>query len=234
MIRFICLNAFIVVFTIIMCLWGLFLSLFNRSGRIIHFYTAVPWAKTILWISGVKVRIQGLENVETNAPRIYLSNHQSAFDILGLIACFPVDFKFIVKKELMRIPLFGDVLKRVGYISIDRSNPRRAMESMNEAAEKIKTGVSVLVFPEGTRSLDGSLLPLKKGGFHLALKSKCDVVPVAIINSSSIVPKGSLRIKKGAFSINIGKTVSIKDYPKKETGQLMEKVRKAILDQMKD
>ena len=155
-------------------------------------------------------------------------NHQSAFDIFTLLAFLPVDFKFILKQELMKIPLFGWAMNKAGYIAIDRGDPRKAIQSMNQAAEKIKKGASVLIFPEGTRSEDGHLQSFKKGGFHLAIKSGCDIVPLAICNSYLIVPKGSLKINRGGFKISIGKPISPAGYSKKDIFQLMDKVRDAI------
>lgn len=234
MIRFLYLNAFIAIYTIIMCIWGVLSSVFDRSGRVVHDYTAVPWAKMILWVCGVRGRVKGLENVETNVPRIYLTNHQSYFDIFALLAYLPVDFKFILKQELMKIPLFGFAMRRARYIGIDRENPRKAVKSINEAAKRIKNGASVVLFPEGTRSTDGRLQEFKRGGFRLAIKSGCDVVPVAIIDSRHIVPKGSLRINRGTIAISIGKPISVKEYSKKEMGQLMARVREAMITQMEE
>ncbi len=234
MIRFFCLNAFIAIHTIVFCFWGLFLGLFDKSGRLVHFYCAAPWAKMILWVCGVKVNAKGLENMDGNVPRIYMTNHQSYFDIFALLAYLPVSFKFVLKEELMKIPLFGATMRRAGYIGIDRENPRKAAKSMKEVVEKIKNGFSVLIFPEGTRSADGQLQPFKRGGFHLALKSGCDVVPIAIINSRKIVPKGALKINKGTLGMSIGKPISVKDYSKKDMDQLMALTWDAIMSQMNE
>jgi len=232
MLRFFFLNGFIAVHSIIFCIWAIILSVFDRKGRLSHFYAAVPWAKIILWVCGVGVKVTGQENVERYEPRIYLSNHQSYFDIFTLLAHLPADFKFVLKQELMRIPLFGFAMKRAKYIAIDREEPRKAVKSINEAANKIKEGASMLIFPEGTRSEDGKLQPFKTGGFRLALKAGCDVVPVAITNSRNIVPKGSLKINKGTIAMNIGTPISVKDYSKKDMDKLMAQVREAILGQM--
>ena len=231
MIRFFCLNAFIAIFTIICCLWGLLLSGFDRSGRLIHYYVAAPWARMILRVCGVKVVVKGRQNVDTDMPHIYMANHQSYFDIFTLLAYLPVDFKFILKQELMKIPLFGHAMKRAGYIAINREDPRKAVRSINEAAKRIKNGTSVLIFPEGTRSVDGRLQSFKKGGFHLALKSGCDLLPVTIRNSHNIVPKGSLRVNRGIITMTIGKPLPVKAYSKRNTDQLMNRVREAIMSQ---
>ncbi len=232
MFRFLYLNAFIAIHSIIFCLWAIILSPFDKTGRLPHFYAAVPWAKIILWVCGARVRVSGQENVDRHEPRIYLSNHQSYFDIFTLLAHLPADFKFILKQELMKIPLFGFAMRQARYIAIDREEPRKAVKSINEAAQKIKEGASMLIFPEGTRSEDGKLQPFKTGGFRLALKAGCDVVPVAITNSRNIVPKGSLRINKGTITMNIGTPISVKDYTKKDMDKLMARVREAILSQM--
>jgi 1-acyl-sn-glycerol-3-phosphate acyltransferase len=232
MLRFLFLNAFIAIHSIIFSAWAIILSVFDKRGRLPHFYAAVPWAKIILWVCGARVKVSGQENVDRHEPRIYLSNHQSYFDIFTLLAHLPADFKFILKQELMRIPLFGFAMKRARYVAIDREEPRKAVRSINEAVSKIKEGASMLVFPEGTRSEDGKLQPFKTGGFRLALKAGCDVVPVAITNSRNIVPKGSLRINKGTIAMNIGTPISVKDYSKKDMDKLMAQVRDAILSQM--
>ena len=163
-----------------------------------------------------------------------MANHQSAFDIFTLLACLPVDFKFILKRELMKIPLLGPAMKRAGYIAIDRGDPRKAVASINSAAERIKAGASVLIFPEGTRSADGRIQAFKKGGFHLAVKSGCDIVPITIINSRNIVQKGSMRINSGKITMSIGKPLGVKGYGKRNLEQLMARVRDSMISEMSE
>jgi len=127
--------------------------------------------------------------------------------------------------------LLGAAMNRAGYIGIERGDPRKAVRSMNLAARRIRAGSSVLIFPEGTRSSDGRLQPFKRGGFNLALKAGCDIVPVTIVGSRRIVPKGSLRIRKGRFFMVIGDPIPVTEYRKKDTGRLMENVRSAMLEQ---
>ena len=170
--------------------------------------------------------------MDSHEPGLDVANHQSYFDIFALLAYLPVDFRFILKQELMKIPLLGFTLRRAKYIAIDRDDPKKAVKGMNEAAEMVRNGGSVLIFPEGTRSIDGRLQPFKRGGFHLALKSGCALVPVAIINSRNIVPKGSLRINRGTFGMNIGKPIPVNGYKKRDMNQLMMRVREAIISQM--
>ena len=232
MIRFIFLNGFIGLHTIVFCLWAFVLSFFNRDGTLIHRRCAVPWAKTILFICGVKLEVAGVENIRKDLPRIYMSNHQSYFDIFALLAGLPVDFKFILKKELMKIPIMGTAMKSAGYISLDREDSRKAIVSVNMAADRIRNGASVLIFPEGTRSEDGVVGEFKKGGFHLALKSGCEIVPVAIIKSRNVVPKGSLKVNRGTIYFRIGKAIPVTDYGKRDMNLLMEKVRSEVVGMM--
>ena len=229
---FVFLNAFIAIHTILFGTYGILLALFGGSARFVHFYCAVPWAKVILWVCGVKLDVQGLENINKDQPRIYMANHTSYFDIFALLSSLPVDFKFIVKQELMRLPIFGLAMRRAGYIGIEREDPRKALKSMQEAAERIRNGASVLIFPEGTRSEDGSLQSFKPGGFHLALRSGCDIVPIAITGSRDIVPKGSLRVRKGTIRVVVGEEISLKGQTKKNMGRVMEQVRNAMAGQL--
>jgi len=229
MIRFILLNGFIGIHTIVLCLWAFILSFFDRDGSMIHRWCAVPWAKTILFMCGVKLEVSGIENIRKGLPGIYMSNHQSYFDIFTLLAGLPVDFKFILKKELMKIPILGTAMKGARYISLDREDSRKAVEGMNTAAERIRAGASVLIFPEGTRSEDGAVREFKKGGFHLALKSGCDIVPVAIVKSRDIVPKGSLKVNRGTIYFRIGKAIPVTDYSKRNMNALIERVRDSVI-----
>jgi len=232
MIRFIFINIFIVIYTFISSICSFIVSFFDKDGTLIHRKCAVPWGKTILFICGVKIRVKGVENIRKDTPCIYMSNHQSYFDIFALLAGLPVDFKFIMKKELMGIPILGTAMKRAGYISLDREDSRKAIVSENMAADRIRNGASVLIFPEGTRSKDGIVGEFKKGGFHLAMKAGCDIVPLAIAKSRDIVPKGSLKVNKGVIYFNIGKAIPVTGYSKREMPLLMAKVRDTVLAMM--
>lgn len=233
MLRSLFVNTLVIVHSILMCLWGLLLVPFGRNGRIVHFYAAVPWAKAVLWFCGVKVIAKGLENVDPTVPRIYMTNHQSYLDVFGLLSVLPVDFKFLMKQELMRIPLLGFSMKRAGYIGIEREDPRKAVESMRAAAQRIRAGASVLIFPEGTRSEDGSLQAFKRGGFNLAIRAGCEIVPIGIGGSGRLLPKGSFRVRQGTFAITVGRPIPAARYRKKTIDLLMEEVRAAI-ERLKD
>lgn len=231
MIRSLCLNIFIGVHTIIFCIWGFILSIFDKhNGKLVHLYAAVPWAKIILWISRLKGEIIGRENIDPNKTYIFMCNHQSFVDIFVLLAGIPRDFKFIMKKELMDIPILGSSMRRAGYMEIEREEPRESIKQLNKAVEKIKNETSVLIFPEGTRSPDGKLLPFKKGGFYIAIRSKCSIVPLYIKGTHHIAPKGSWSIGKGSYKLIIGESISTENYGKKDVDKLMQLIRQKMIN----
>lgn len=160
------------------------------------------WGKLGINMAGITVTLSGTEQIP-DGPIIVMSNHASNFDILALQGYFPRPLSWIAKKELFRIPVFGWSMKRGGYIPLDRGDGRKALKSMEDAAQQIKSGTSVIIFPEGTRTRDGQLLPFKRGGFLLAAKAGVPVVPVTINGSFAINPGGSL-------GLNLGRPVQLK------------------------
>ena len=230
MFRRLWLPIFIGIHTILFCIWGFILSIFDKQGgKLVHLYAAVPWAKVILWVSGVQGEVVGREKIDPAKTYIFMCNHQSFVDIFVLLSNIPKDFKFIMKKELMRIPILGSTMRRAGYMEIERDDPRESIKQLALAIEKIKSGISVLIFPEGTRSPDGKLLPFKKGGFYIAIRSKCEVVPLYIQGTHLIGPRGSWSMKKGRYKLIIGNPVSTKGYTKKDTEKLMELIREKMI-----
>jgi len=230
MFRSLCLNFFIGIHTIIFCIWGFILSIFDKGdGKLVHLWAAVPWAKIILWVSRIRGKVIGWDNIDPDETYIFMSNHQSFVDIFVLLANIPRDFKFIMKRELMEIFILGPAMRKAGYMEIEREDPRESIKQLNRAIEKIKNGTSVLIFPEGTRSPNGKLLPFKKGGFYIAIRSGCDIVPICIKGTHLIAPKGSWTMKKGSYKLIIGKPISVKSYGRKEISRLMEKVRETIV-----
>jgi len=225
MIRSIFIWVFIgVINTLIWSLGAIFLSLFSRSGRSVHFYVAVPWAKIILWANGVRVEINGLDTIDKEGAYVYIPNHLSFFDIFALLAYLSVDFKFIFKEEIMRVPIFGWAIRKAGYISIARSSPGKARRTFKQAVDMIRNGTSLVVFAEGTRSEDGHLQPLKGGAFYLALSSGSPIVPVAIKGSNKNMPRGSFKLKRGSITIQLGRPISTIDYKRKTMPDLIARV----------
>jgi 1-acyl-sn-glycerol-3-phosphate acyltransferase len=206
---------------------AIFVSLWNRDGDYSHVVGRI-WAKTILLLSRVTVSVQGLHHLDAGATYIYMVNHQSMFDILVLQGYVSVQFRWLAKRELFQIPVFGPSMTRAGYISIDRSNRRMAHKSLLEAAQKIAQGVSVVIFPEGSRSRDGEIMPFKPGGFHLAVRAGQPIVPVAICGTHDVMPKGSLRISPGRVTVSINPPIETASYAKGDKSLLMETVRSVM------
>ncbi len=183
------------------------------------------WARWTLFCANVKVGVEGEENIPAGAA-IYMSNHVSNFDVLAILGYLNVQFRWTVKRELFRIPLFGLAMKKCGYIMVDRVNHEKAVESMRIASDKIRSGTSIFIFPEGTRSDDGKLqFPFKKGGFHLALDSGKPVVPVTVCGTHKILPKDSVKVRPGKIDIKIGKPIDTKGY---DVSALMQAVYDSI------
>jgi 1-acyl-sn-glycerol-3-phosphate acyltransferase len=200
---------------------------FDRNGNIVHHY-ARWWAKVQLLVSGVRVKVKGLEHLDRETPYIYMSNHQGSYDIFALLSCLPVQFRWIAKKELFAIPILGWAMGAANYISIDRSGRRRALKSIERAASKIKGGVSVVIFPEGTRSRDGSIQPFKRGGFTLALKSGVPIIPITINGSRDVMARDSMRVRPGEIRVSVDRAIQTTPFSLRERNVLMEKVRETI------
>jgi len=148
---------------------------------------------------------------------------------LIVLAYVPSQFRWIVKKELFNIPIFGAGMKKAGYIEIDRQHHERAMVSIEKAAQKIREGKSVMSFPEGTRSRDGNIGPFKQGMFHLAIQSGVPIVPISIIGAKEIMPKRSLHIKPGQVTLVIDKPIDVTGYSAEKRHELVDRVRNVIV-----
>lgn len=167
------------------------------------------WGRTGLALAGIRVTVKGGERLPAG-PVIVMSNHQSNFDILTLQGHFPRHLSWMAKQELFRIPVFGHSMRRGGYIPLDRSDGRKALKSIDEAAQQIRNGSSVIIFPEGTRTRDGKLLPFKRGGFMLAARAGVPVVPVTLDGTFEINPGGTLKLYPGRrVEIRIGEPITI-------------------------
>jgi 1-acyl-sn-glycerol-3-phosphate acyltransferase len=204
------------------------LSVFARASGPVH-RLAGAWGRSILAVSRIRVAVSGIERIHPERPYLFMSNHQSNFDIPVLLGHLPVQFRWLAKAELFKIPIFGRAMRGAGYISIDRADRQSAFESLHKAAEAIRDGVSILIFPEGTRSLDGVLKPFKKGGFVLAIEAGVPIVPVAIRGTHDIMPKGSLLIQPRDVALCIGAPIATTHYTLTTKEALMEQVRHAIL-----
>lgn len=212
-------------FAIVAVVAGLFNPYSNFSNGVVR-----TWAKSLLWASGIKVHVLGREKLDLRQPVVYMANHQSTFDILATVVAIPGTVRFIAKKELFRIPVFAQGMRMVGMISIDRGNSKEAQKSLADTAQRMKQGVSVIIFPEGTRSRDGKIHRFKKGGFVLAIKGKFPIVPLVIRGSFGIMRKKSLKVGKGRIEIEFLEPVSTEHYAYPQRNILLEEVYQKIID----
>lgn len=222
----------VVVLTVILGGFAIITGIFNPYSRLINLFTKI-WTNTILWGAGVKISVEGLENIDPDSSYVYMANHQSLFDILAVLKTLPLPVRFIAKKELFSIPIFGWALSAVGMIKIDRSNRQKAIVSMNKALQTIKGGVSIILFPEGTRSKDGLIHEFKKGGFVIAIKGGIPVVPVTIHGTHSILQKHSLKLKPGHVAMRIDKPITT-DKQSYQTRELLLNTVRSIICQTFD
>ncbi len=191
------------------------------------------WASTILRCAGAKVRLEVPEGLDWDQPFIVIANHQSWFDVFALMAHLPGRARFVAKEELGRIPIFGRAWKTCGHISVDRSDRARAVASLEAAARRMRDErLAVILFPEGTRSLDGELHPFKKGAFVLALQSGVPLLPVGIRGSREVMPKGSFRIRSGEIVIRVGEPIPVAGKGMAARDRLQDEGRARILELM--
>lgn len=218
--------SFIVPSTILLSLLALGISLFDSKGNFVH-RVARFWARLSLVASGVRVAVEGVSNIP-QGPAVFMSNHQSAFDIFIILAYLPVQFRWLAKASLFKIPFLGWAMARARYIAVERENPREATKGFLEAIKRVREGTSVVIFPEGTRSRDGSLLPFRKGGFTLALKAQVPIVPMAIGGTDRVMPKGGYKVRGGKVTLKVGPFIETRGMAPRDCDYLMAQVREAI------
>lgn len=187
------------------------------------------WSRSILSLAGVDVRMEGAEHLDADGAFILVANHESWFDVWALAGWLPFNVHFVGKKELTSIPIFGRAWRVCGHVSIDRADRDSAIESMVQAGRQIKQrGLHMVLFAEGTRSPDGRMLPFKKGPFVLAIQGGIPIVPVSIVGSRLIMPKGSFKIRRGNIAVNIGEPISVTDLVHSDRDRLRRTVRDAV------
>ncbi|MFC1725424.1 lysophospholipid acyltransferase family protein [candidate division KSB1 bacterium] len=220
----------ILIATFLACLtvYAVYLIDFNNN---LFIHVEKIWAKVLLKIGRIKVEVEGTENIKKNKSYIFVANHMSAFDIPVSMAYIPVSIKMIAKKELARIPFFGWAIFLIGSIFIDRQNREKAVKSLDKALDRIKRrNISIMIYPEGTRSPDGEIKIFKKGAFVIAINSGLPVVPVTIYGSRDILPKNSLRIRKGNIKMIIHEPVSSENKTISDRGDFSRQVRDVIVN----
>jgi 1-acyl-sn-glycerol-3-phosphate acyltransferase len=185
------------------------------------------WARLVLHVLGVRVEVRGAEHVPERAA-VYAVNHGSALDIPILLACLPADFRLIHKRSLSFVPVLGWSLRCAGHIAIDRRRPFSARRSLATAVRKLREGVSLAVFPEGTRSPDARVLPFKRGSFGLAIEAGAPVLPISIDGVKRVVPRGIFTLQPGAVRLSIHPPIETTALAAGGAAALAEKVRRIV------
>jgi 1-acyl-sn-glycerol-3-phosphate acyltransferase len=220
-------SAVVVVATILGAVAALLSRIVDGSGDSV-LWLARLWARIIAALTGVTVAVESRARLDPARPYVFMSNHLSAVDIWAVLVALPVPVRMIAKKQLAAIPLLGWAMWAGRFIFIDRHNPASARRSLEKAKDRIRNGQSVLLFPEGTRSRDGRLLPFKKGGFHLAIDAGVSIVPVALAGTNLAMPPGSLLLRPGRARVTIGEPIATDGLGGRDAEALMERVRQAI------
>jgi 1-acyl-sn-glycerol-3-phosphate acyltransferase len=220
-------NLLFAIISIVIAILTLIFKPINIKGKPINLLMKL-WCNTTLFIYGVKVNVFGRENIKDGSGKVYISNHSSYLDIFVLLAKIPDNVRIIYKKELNRIPLFGWAMMSAEFIPINRENIREAMKALDKAAMKIKKGISFVIFPEGTRSKDGTVQDFKRGMFVLTEKAEAQIIPVSLSNTFNLMEYDSLRIKPGIVNLVIGKPLQ-----SKRDKTFLNEVRELVINNIK-
>jgi 1-acyl-sn-glycerol-3-phosphate acyltransferase len=198
------------------------------SPRQVARLTGVPWARTLARLIPMRVRVEGREHLDPQRSYVLVSNHQSQSDVLVLYGWLGVDFKWVMKQELRRVPGIGVACDRLGHIFIDRSDHAAALATLAAAREKIVDGTSVIFFPEGTRSRNGQLLPFKKGAFRMALDLGLPILPLTVAGTRDVLPAGTSDLLPGSVRLVIHRPVEVAGLVESDCATLCEQVRELI------
>lgn len=213
------------LYSVISCLAGFI----DATGNIAH-RCLIQWARLSLAAAGLRIHVSGLERLDAHQSYVFMPNHASFLDILLLLAYLPHNFRFIIKKEFFAVPLLGWALYKCGDIPIDRKNPWNALRSLRRSADLVKNGISIVVFPEGTRSPNGKIHEFKSALFILPIRSRTPVVPVLIEGSFGALKRGSILLHPGLLKITFYDPIAPNSFEVRERKAYAEKVRRVLED----
>lgn len=223
-------DPLIILATILYGLVSLGVSFFDHTGDK-QMLVARAWARMLLRIAGVRVTVEGLERIDPKGSYVFASNHVSYMDTPVVLASIPVQFRFLAKESLFRIPLLGTHLKRAGHVPVPQHDARAAVKVMNESARIIREkGISMLIFPEGGRTADGLLQPFKEGGANIAIKAGSPVVPITLEGTRAILPMHSVHMRAGDVRLKIGEPIETTGLTMHDRGILTGQVREKIVE----
>jgi 1-acyl-sn-glycerol-3-phosphate acyltransferase len=227
-------NALQLLFTLAWSAVGITLALgvllVTRNRKLPHAMARRIWAPGLLRGAGARLEVAGLERVDREAPQFFVANHQSIIDVPALFAALPVDLHFIVKKEIRRVPFLGWYVAAMGMIFVDRRSRIDAMTEVRRAAGLIRSGRSVVSFPEGTRSRDGIVGPFKAGAFVAAIEAGVPIVPVAILGAGGVLPAQGFSVRPGTIRVTVGDPIPTVGRTLEERGDLAGLARQRVAE----
>ena len=217
----------ITILSIILGITSTILGFFDKSGSKSHKIAAL-WSRLICRWNGVRVKITGIDNILSDQPQVFVSNHQGYYDIFALSGYLPVQIRWVAKSSLFLIPFMGWAMSAAGYISVKRNNKKKSYQAFLSTIASIKAGNSIVIFPEGTRSVDGKIGPFKKGSQLLAQRAEVPMVPITIIGTRDIIRKGSMTIHPGLVEIIVSPQATLEGKHTKKGDEIIGAIRSTI------
>jgi 1-acyl-sn-glycerol-3-phosphate acyltransferase len=193
---------------------------------------AVTWARWLAWLTPISVSVEGAENADRDRSYVVASNHQSMYDIIVVYGWLALDLKWVMKKELRKIPAIGIGCEKAGHIFIDRRNPQSARKALDDALARLGQGIGILFFVEGTRSTDGRLLPFKKGAFRTAIEQQIPLLPVTLVGTRDILRNGTVSLFPGSARLVVHPCIETEGMDASDTDELLARSRKVIQSAM--
>lgn len=221
-------SVAMILWTLVWTLVGLTVLAIDWSGRLYMTLARIGWAPQVLGLAGVKLSVIGVENLEPGRHYIICCNHASQVDIPVIVAALPLNERFLAKRSLFYIPLFGWSMAIARFIPVDRGSSRKSRRSIEVASEKIRKGPSVVIFPEGTRTPDGELKAFKSGAFVMGVKSGVSILPVALRGTFDVVPKSTIKVTPGRVEVIVGKPIVTEGLAMKDKESVRTRCREAI------
>ncbi len=206
---------------------SVFFSVLDGTGRLQH-GCARAWARFIFFVSRVKLTVRGVERLEPGRGYVFMANHLSMFDHWGFLARLPQQFRFAAKASLFKIPFLGWHLRRAGNVAVDRHHPRRTLRDFRTIGDKIRSGVSLVIYPEGGRTWGDGMAPFKRGAFVLAREAEAPIVPVTIIGAHRRLARGSVVLHPGEMEMIIHSPIEFECYKDLDLNDLSDLVRNII------
>ncbi|MBQ7631871.1 MAG: 1-acyl-sn-glycerol-3-phosphate acyltransferase [Paludibacteraceae bacterium] len=216
------LTIFTAIFTVCTVPW--------RNAEFVHKVQQF-WSRSFFWLMFLPVSVDGTEHIQPHQSYVFVSNHQSMFDVWLVYGWLPVIFKWLMKAELRKVPFVGTGCKAAGHIFIDRRNAKAAMESLKEVEKQLTDGVCTVIFPEGTRTATGEMGRFKRGAFQIAIDLGLPVIPLSLSGCFDIMPKGALTVRRHAAHMHIGEPIDLKQFA--DPNEAIEAVRNAVAEGIK-